>query len=113
MNGFGAQVMVGGKGMTEMSASAPTEVGSCSKEQVREWRRQVAEQREILFRRNWKNMRHLLALRSREEEEAFDFVLEWYEEFGDVVGREKERQRLDKLISLGLDVNAPPQQVSV
>jgi len=98
--------------MAESAREAAAAVDGFTREQVREWRRQVTEQREILFRRNWKNQRGILALRSREEEDAFQFVLEWYEEFGDVVGREKERQRLDHLIELGLDVNAPPEEVN-
>ncbi len=87
------------------------EVDGFSKEEVSKWRRQVMEQRDLLFRRNWKNMRQVLALRSREEEAAFQYVLEWYEEFGDVVGRQKQRERFDKLIAMGLDVNAPNEDV--
>ena len=80
-------------------------------EQVREWRRQVLQQREILFRRNWKNRRQAVSLRSKVEEEDFQFVVEWCEEFDEVVSRTKERSRMDKLIALGLDVNAPPDQL--
>ncbi len=78
-------------------------------EQVRQWRRQVTEQRDKLFRQNWKNTRNIPALRSKEEDDAFTFVLEWYEEFGDVVGRQKQRERYDKMIALGIDVNNPPE----
>lgn len=72
-----------------------------------EWRDGVQKRREELFRRNWKNRRPLPQLRSRQQEKNFEFVLEWYEEFDEVVARERERNRLDNLISRGLDVNDP------
>ncbi len=75
--------------------------------QITRWRQQVLEQRERLFRRNWKNCRPKVGLQSKFEEEAFQFIVEWCEEFDEVVGREKERDRLDGLIAQGLDVNAP------
>ena len=49
----------------------------------------------------------MLAMRSRQQEKNFAFVLEWYEEFDEVVARERERDRLDKLLAKGLDVNDP------
>ncbi len=58
---------------------------------VAEWRAGVQKRREELFRRNWKNRRSVPALRSRQEEKNFEFVLEWYEEFDEVVARERER----------------------
>jgi hypothetical protein len=76
-------------------------------ELVSRWRAQMEEQREMLFRRNWKNPRQIVLLKSREYEENYQFVLEWVDEFEDVVGRQKERDRLDSLIARGLDVNAP------
>ena len=77
-------------------------------ETVAEWKRQVEERREELFRRKkWKNDRLFPDLRSRQQDQNFRFVLEWCEEFGDVVGRERERDRLDRLIEKGMDVNAP------
>jgi hypothetical protein len=76
-------------------------------ELVSRWRLQMEEQREMLFRRNWKNPRQIVLLKSREDEENYQFVLEWVDEFEDVVGRQKERDRLDSLIARGLDVNAP------
>lgn len=93
--------------MQNMNSEMVAELDAPSPEVVKEWKRQVAEQREILFRRNWKNQRQMVALSSREDEANFQFVVEWCEEFDDVVGREKERNRLDRLIALGLDVNAP------
>ena len=95
-----------GSALTEMASDIASDF---SPEQVRQWRRQVADQRDRLFRQNWKNVRYIPALRSKEEEDAFTFVLEWYEEFGDVVGRQKQRERMDKMIALGVDVNSPPE----
>ena len=76
-----------------------------------EWRQGVKKRREELFRRNWKNRKPLLQLKSRRQEQMFKFVVEWYEEFDEVVGRERERNRLDKLIEQGLDVNAPENRI--
>lgn len=73
---------------------------------IKEMRIGVQKRREELFRRNWKNRRQALPLRSREQEQSFKFVVEWYEEFDEVIGRERERARLDKLIASGEDVNA-------
>ncbi len=77
---------------------------------IAEWKEGVQKRREELFRRNWKNRRPSPAIRSRQQEKSFEFVLEWYEEFDEVVARERERNRLDKLISKGLDVNDPKNQ---
>lgn len=81
-----------------------------SAKQIDVWRNQVNEQRDLLFRRNWKNRRPVIGLRSREQESNFRFVVGWCEEFSDVVGRRKERQRLDKLIAIGVDVNLPREE---
>ena len=78
-----------------------------SEKQVSEWRHNVLKRREELFKRNWKNRRPTPTLKSRTQEQAIKFVVEWYEEFDEVVGRERERNRLDRLIEQGLDVNAP------
>ena len=75
-----------------------------------EWRDGVQRRREELFRRNWKNRRVAPHLKSRQQERSFQFVVEWYEEFDEVVARERERNRLDKLIAKGLDVNDPKNQ---
>lgn len=72
-----------------------------------EWREGVLKRREELFRRNWKNRRAAPHLKSRKQEQNFQFVVEWYEEFDEVVARERERNRLDQLIAKGLDVNDP------
>ena len=77
---------------------------------VAEWKKGVQKRREELFRRNWKNRRPVLPLKSRQQEKTFEFVVQWYEEFDEVVGRERERHRLDRLIEQGLDVNAPENQ---
>lgn len=71
------------------------------------WREGVQKRREELFRRNWKNRRANPLLKSRQQEKSFQFVVEWYEEFDEVVARERERNRLDRLIAQGLDVNDP------
>lgn len=78
-----------------------------SETKLAEWREGVQKRREELFRRNWKNRRPNPQVRSRQQERSFQFVVEWYEEFDEVVARERERNRLDKLISKGLDVNDP------
>lgn len=75
-----------------------------------EWREGVQKRREELFRKNWKNRRPNPQMRSRQQERNFQFVVEWYEEFDEVVARERERNRLDRLISRGLDVNDPKNQ---
>lgn len=76
-------------------------------ESISAWRAAVQARREELFRRNWKNRRTNPMLRSRQQERNFQFVVEWYEEYDEVVERERERARLDGLIARGLDVNAP------
>lgn len=78
-----------------------------SESRVEQWRADVARKRVELFRRNWKNGRPVLRLQSRDEAAAFQFILEWCDESTDVVTREQERNRLDKLIALGVDVNLP------
>ncbi|MDR0361386.1 MAG: hypothetical protein LBJ46_01665 [Planctomycetota bacterium] len=81
-----------------------------SEQLVSEWRSKVRKRREQLFRKNWKNRRPMIPLKSRQQEKTFEFVVQWYEEFEEVVGRERERNRLDRLIEQGLDVNAPENQ---
>jgi|GEM_PF-2796542 len=81
-----------------------------SETKLTEWRKGVLKRREELFRRNWKNRRPVPGLKSRQQEKSFQFVVEWYEEFDEVVARERERNRLDKLIARGLDVNDPKNQ---
>ncbi len=78
-----------------------------SETKLAEWRQGVQKRREELFRRNWKNRRPSPHLKSRQQEKNFQFVVEWYEEFDEVVARERERNRLDSLIARGLDVNDP------
>ena len=78
-----------------------------SESKLAEWREGVLKRRSELFRRNWKNRRANPQQRSRQDEKGFQFVLEWYEEFDEVVARERERNRLDKLLAQGLDVNDP------
>ncbi len=73
---------------------------------IKDLRKGVAKRREELFRKKWKNERPLPPLRSLHQEKTFKFVIEWYEEFDEVVGRERERNRLDRLIEQGEDVNA-------
>ena len=76
-------------------------------QEVKRWRAMVSVEREALFRRNWKNRKQVVPLSSREYEMSFQSLVEWCEEFNDVVGRKREKSRMDKLIALGLDVNAP------
>lgn len=90
-----------------MSTQATDEAVEFSTEQIAEWRRRVQARREELFKKSWKNQRPESSMRSRAQEQAFQFVLEWYEEFPEVVGRTQERARLDRLLAQGLDVNAP------
>lgn len=67
-------------------------------EQVADWRRRVARRREELFQKSWKNRRPEVALRTREQEQSIQFMVEWAEEFDDVVGRVRDQARLDTLI---------------
>ena len=78
-----------------------------TKEQVAEWRRQVKVRRQELFKKGWKNERPNVALRSRSQEQSFQFVLEWYEEFDEVVGRTRERARLDRILEKTREANVP------
>ena len=78
-----------------------------TKEYMEELRKNVTRRREELFRKRWKNRRPIVPLRSLQQEKSFQFVVEWYEEFDEVIGRERERTRLDRLIAQGEDVNAP------
>ena len=93
-----------------MSTSEKENETVISDETIREWRAGVLKRREELFRRNWKNKRPVLQQRSRRQELAFKFLLEWYEDFDEVVAREREKSRLDKLIFEGQDVNSPENQ---
>ncbi len=81
-----------------------------SESKVAEWREGVRKRREELFRRNWKNRRVHPKQRSRQDERGFQFILEWYEESGEVVARERERNRLDRLLEQGLNVNDPESE---
>jgi hypothetical protein len=78
-----------------------------SESTVAAWKEGVLKRREELFRRNWKNRRANPQQRSLHDEKGFQFVLEWYEEFDEVIARDRERNRLDKLLAKGLDVNDP------
>ena len=79
-----------------------------SAETVMRWRQEAAERRTALFRENkWKNRQPFIPIQSRAQEQAFSFVLGWYEESGEELKRGRERVRLDDLIALGLDVNDP------
>ncbi len=90
-----------------MSVSEKDSETVSSESKVAEWKAGVFKRREELFRRNWKNRRVNPMQRSRQDEQGFQFVLEWYEEFDEVMARERERNRLDKLLAKGLDVNDP------
>lgn len=70
-----------------------------SQETITKWREGVQARRQELFQRNWKNKRPVVQQRSRSQEAAFKFILDWTEEFEEVVARERERNRLDKLMS--------------
>lgn len=73
--------------------------------QVERWREAIAEKRKKLFRQNWKNRRNIPALISKVDADTLQFLLEWIDEYKEVVGREQERNLFDRLIALGLDVN--------
>ncbi|MDR2391613.1 MAG: hypothetical protein LBE84_08050, partial [Planctomycetota bacterium] len=59
----------------------------------------VSKRREELFRRDWRNERIIPLLKSRQQEKNFQFVVEWCEEFGEVIAKEREKIRLDRLQS--------------
>ena len=90
-----------------MDACAETKEMEFSEEQIMKWKEEMQARRTELFHRNWKNRRYVPQLKSRSQENDFKFVLEWHEESGEIISRDKERNRLDTLIHHGLDVNAP------
>jgi hypothetical protein len=54
-------------------------------------REDIRRRRDELFRSGWKNQRKLMPLVSREEDNAFRFLVEWCEEFDDVLFHHRER----------------------
>ncbi len=81
-----------------------------AQEEVLKWRSGVVQKREKLFRKHWKNRRVIPNLISLEAARDFEFVLDWYDESDEVILRDRERRRLDKLIALGVDVNLPKEK---
>ncbi len=51
----------------------------------------VRSRRDELFRSDWRNPRELLPLLSRTEDNAFQFLIEWCEEFDEVIGKKRDR----------------------
>ena len=86
---------------------------SVSAEEVVVWRKAVIDCRTRLFRKHWKNRRQIPGLISRSRARDFEFVVEWCDESDEVISREQERRRLDKLKALGVDVNLPREQQPV
>jgi hypothetical protein len=86
-----------------MSAVDKDVTAEFSEPELERWRAGVRQRREELFRRNWKNIRPAPPLKSRRQEMSFQFVIEWCEEFEEVIGRERERNRLDRLSSRAKD----------
>ena len=82
-----------------MSAVGDKAMSEFSGLELEKWREGVRKRREEMFRRNWKNHRPASILKSRSQEMNFKFVIEWCEEFEEVIGRERERNRLDRLNS--------------
>ncbi|MCX7936039.1 MAG: hypothetical protein N3A66_12365 [Planctomycetota bacterium] len=78
---------------------------SQQKDDVAALRRKVAEYRDALFRRGWKNQRPKVRLKSRSEMQIFDSLVEWCEEFDEIVGKNQEKKYFDELIAAGIDVN--------
>lgn len=78
--------------------------------EAKAWRQAVVDRRIKLFRKHWKNRRQAPDLISLGEARDFEFVVEWYDESDDVINRNQERRRLDKLIAIGVDVNLPREQ---
>lgn len=81
-----------------------------SEKDASNWRQAVIERREELFRKHWKNRRQVPDLISRGQARDFEFVVEWYDESDDVISRDQERRRMDKLIALGINVNLPREK---
>lgn len=81
-----------------------------AQEDVVKWRSGVVQKRDKLFRKHWKNRRVIPNLISLEAARDFEFVLDWCDESDEVILRERERRRLDKLIALGVDVNLPKEE---
>ena len=70
-------------------------------EQIENWRRRVGERREELFKKSWKNQRVAAPQPTREQERSIQIIVEWVEDFDDVVGRAQERAKLDTLLGRG------------
>ena len=81
-----------------------------TREDVLRWRNGVVQKRQVLFRKHWKNRRVIPNLISLEAARDFEFVLDWYDESDEVIVRDRERRRLDKLMALGVDVNLPKEK---
>lgn len=84
-----------------------------SKDEVELWRSGVEKKREKLFRKHWKNRRSVPNLVSLDDARDFEFIVDWCDESDELISRNKERRRLDKLIDLGVDVNLPREQQPV
>lgn len=65
-------------------------VDSSANESIKE--KEVKSRRDELFRSGWRNQRPPMPLVSREEDNAFQFLVHWCEEFSEV--RHKHRERL-------------------
>lgn len=94
----------------EASVLECVEVAGVKAAEEQIWRQAVIQQRIKLFRKHWKNRRQTPNLISRGQARDFEFVVEWYDESDDVINRDQERRRLDKLIAIGVDVNLPREQ---
>jgi hypothetical protein len=54
-------------------------------------RDRVKKRREELFRSGWRNPKELQPLVSREEDNAFHFLIEWCEEYEEVMSKKRDR----------------------
>lgn len=66
-------------------------VGLAPPQDRAETRRAVMRRRDELFRSGWRNPRQLQPLTSRSQDHTFKFLIEWCEEFEEVMSKQRTR----------------------
>jgi hypothetical protein len=54
-------------------------------------REAVRQRRDELFRSDWRNPKEITPLLSRAEDNSFQFLIEWCEEYEEVMSKQRER----------------------
>jgi hypothetical protein len=75
----------------ENSAVMSVEMAGADKTEIMDISQAVKIRRDEIFRSGWKNTRHLSPLVSRAEDSKFHFLVEWCEEFDNVISHHRER----------------------